>query len=87
MNPFATPQVLQRLAATFVLTFSISAVACLLSGAACGEPVFSFEGTPGKLPKSDVPIHYAIELKPDITSLALPAWKSSTSRCVRPPRG
>lgn len=72
MNPIAIPQVLQRLAAAFVLTFSITAVACLLSSAACAEPVFSFEGTPGKLPKTVVPIHYAIELKPDITSLALP---------------
>jgi aminopeptidase N len=65
VNPIAIPQVLLRLAAAFALTFSVS-------GIACAEPVFSFEGTPGKLPKTVVPIHYAIELKPDITSLALP---------------
>ena len=41
-------------------------------GVACAEPVFSFAATPGKLPKTVVPIHYAIELKPDAASLALP---------------
>lgn len=66
---------LQRLAAAFVLRFSISAVACLLSGGACAEPVFSFEATPGPLPKNVVPIHDAIELKPDITSRALPGME------------
>lgn len=72
MNPIAIPQVLQRLAAAFALALSISAAACLLSDAAFAEPVFSFESTPGKLPKTVVPIHYAIELKPDITGLTLP---------------
>ena len=71
MNPIAIPQVLQRFAAAFALTFSISAVDCLLSSDAGAEPVFSFDGTPGKLPKTVVPIHYAVELKPDIVSLAL----------------
>jgi aminopeptidase N len=64
VNPIAISQVLRRFAAAFALTFSIS-------GAACAEPVFSFDGTPGKLPKTVVPIHYAIELKPDIASLVL----------------
>jgi len=44
----------------------------LISGAACAEPVFSFDSTPGKLPKTVVPIRYSIELKPDSESLALP---------------
>src|SRR4051812_40139129 len=65
VNPIVTSQVLRRLAAALAL-------ACSVSGAARAEPVFSFEGTPGKLPKIVVPIHYAIELKPDIASLALP---------------
>jgi aminopeptidase N len=43
----------------------------VVSGAAQGEPVFSFDTTPGKLPKSVVPISYAIELRPDAESLAL----------------
>jgi hypothetical protein len=69
--PIATLQVLRRLAAAFALTLSISCVVCATSGVAFAEPVFSFEGTPGKLPKTVVPIHYAIELKPDIVGLAL----------------
>jgi hypothetical protein len=64
VNPIAISHVLQRLAVSCALMFSIY-------GAACAEPVFSFDSTPGKLPKTVVPIHYAIELKPDIASLAL----------------
>ena len=33
---------------------------------------FSFDATPGKLPKTVVPISYSIELRPDAASLALP---------------
>lgn len=33
---------------------------------------FSFDATPGKLPKTVVPISYSIELRPDVESLALP---------------
>jgi hypothetical protein len=47
-----------------VLAFSVS-------GGAAAEPVYSLEATPGKLPKSDIPVHYAIELSPDLQSLAL----------------
>src|ERR1700688_3647676 len=51
------------LAAT-VLVFSVS------NGAAA-EPAFSFDAAPGKLPKAVIPVHYAIELTPDLESLAL----------------
>src|SRR3954447_11062996 len=44
----------------------------VVSGAVQAEPVFSFDATPGKLPKTVVPIHYSIELRPDAESLALP---------------
>lgn len=53
---------MRRLAATLALIL-------VMSGAALAEPVFSFDATPGKLPKNVVPVHYAIELKPDMTSL------------------
>jgi aminopeptidase N len=36
------------------------------------EPTYSFDTTPGKLPKSVIPLHYAVELTPDLMSLALP---------------
>jgi aminopeptidase N len=48
------------------------AVVLVVSGAARAEPVFSFDATPGKLPKTVVPISYSIELRPDAESLALP---------------
>jgi hypothetical protein len=44
-----------------MLVIALTAV----SGAAA-EPAFSFDATPGKLPKTVVPIHYAIELKPNL---------------------
>ena len=43
----------------------------LISGGALAEPGFSFDATPGKLPKTVIPVHYAIELTPDLGSLAL----------------
>jgi aminopeptidase N len=55
---------MRRLAATLALMLS-------MSGAALAEQVFSFDTTPGKLPKNVVPIKYAIELKPDMANLTL----------------
>jgi aminopeptidase N len=46
---------------------------CLLivavAGRACAEPVFAFATTPGKLPKTVVPVHYSLDLKPDLDKL------------------
>lgn len=42
-----------------------------MSGHAVAEPAYSFDTTPGKLPKTVVPLHYAIELAPDFESLKL----------------
>ena len=36
----------------------------VVTGAVRAEPVFSFDATPGKLPKTVVPISYSIELRP-----------------------
>src|SRR4051812_39819348 len=41
-----------------------------VSGACAGEP-YSFDATPGKLPKTVVPIHYALDLRPDLDKLTL----------------
>jgi aminopeptidase N len=51
---------------------AILALMLVVSGAAQAEPAFSFDATPGKLPKAVVPINYSIELRPDAESLALP---------------
>lgn len=44
----------------------------VVTGVVRAEPVFSFDATPGKLPKTVVPTSYSIELRPDAESLALP---------------
>jgi len=61
---FAARQLAVMLAATFMLIGSVS-------GGTAAEPAYSFDATPGKLPKAIIPVHYAIELAPDLTSLAL----------------
>src|SRR5262245_39084930 len=38
---------------------------------AMAEPIYSFDATPGKLPKTVVPTHYAIELEPNLENLTL----------------
>ena len=61
----AVRNVAVALAAIVVLVLS-------MSGSALAEPGFSFDAAPGKLPKTVIPVHYAIELAPDLESLALP---------------
>ena len=53
------------LAATLVLALSNS------TSAVAAEPVYSFDATPGKLPKAVIPLHYAIELTPDLERFTL----------------
>jgi aminopeptidase N len=60
----ATASAVRKLVALVVLTLT-------MAGGAVAEPTYSFDTTPGKLPKTVVPIHYAIELAPDLESLAL----------------
>lgn len=72
MNLIAISQAPRRLATVLALTLSTLALTLSMSGAACAEPVFSFGATPGKLPKTVVPVHHAIELRPDIANLTLP---------------
>ncbi|MHC2337084.1 M1 family metallopeptidase [Bradyrhizobium sp. USDA 4454] len=59
---------------TALLRRLATAIGVLLVAAAAAqaEQTFSFDGTPGKLPKTVIPLSYAIELTPDFTSLALP---------------
>src|SRR5882757_12506 len=52
---------------------SLATLALMLSmsGAASAEQPFSFDATPGRLPKNVVPVHYAFEVKPDMANLTL----------------
>jgi aminopeptidase N len=50
---------------------STLAVLLIAAAGARAEPAFSFDATPGKLPKTVVPTHYAIELKPDLDTLLI----------------
>src|SRR4051812_38955974 len=46
-------------------------VSLLAIGSSWAEPTFSFAATPGKLPKTVVPIHYSLDLQPDIDKLTI----------------
>ena len=54
---------LRNLAAMLIAAFASMLWA---SGTALAEPGFSFDTAPGKLPKTVIPVHYAIELTPDL---------------------
>lgn len=41
------------------------------SGGAFAESNYSFDSTPGKLPKTVIPVHYTIELTPDLEHLTI----------------
>ena len=53
-----------------VLTAALMLLA-LASGSASAESNYSFDSTPGKLPKTVIPVHYAIELTPDLDHLTI----------------
>ena len=70
---------MRRLAAALALMLS-------LSGAASAEQPFSFDATPGKLPKNVVPVHYAIALALSLETSALPGVETVDIE-VREPTG
>src|ERR1700743_2491484 len=64
------------LAGTALAAYCLAAAIALMlamPGSAFAESSFSFDTTPGKLPKTVVPVHYAIELTPDLQQLTLAA--------------
>src|ERR1700730_17596156 len=58
----------RNLAAVLIAAFAWLPWVC---GTALAEPGFSFDTAPGKLPKTVIPVHYAIELTPDLQKLTL----------------
>src|SRR5436305_12056935 len=50
------------------IAWVLIALVIAAAGASAEQP-YSFAATPGKLPKTVVPIHYALDLKPDLDKL------------------
>jgi aminopeptidase N len=66
------PMNVMRLAARTAQSFACALTLLVaLATAAWSQAPFAFDSTPGKLPKSVVPHHYAIELEPDLERLTL----------------
>src|SRR5580692_11834805 len=59
-----------RLIASGLVTSLLLALP-MASGSARAEPFYSFDASPGKLPKTVVPTHYAIDLNPDLDKLQI----------------
>src|SRR3954468_22826243 len=53
------------------LLFSALLVTLLATGSSSAEPTYSFAATPGKLPKTVVPIHYSLDLQPDLDKFTI----------------
>src|SRR5215470_11208291 len=52
--------------------FAFLSLAVLLTfSSARADQVFSLATTPGRLPKTVLPLHYAIDLKPDLNALSI----------------
>jgi aminopeptidase N len=78
---FPRPHLLTR--HRFVLA-SLALFLVFPSARAGAEQAFAFDATPGKLPKTVVPIHYALDLKPDLDKLAF-AGSETVEIAVRSP--
>jgi len=52
-----------------ILHVGLILLTALATGPAVAEAAFSFGATPGKLPKTVAPIHYALDLTPDLDKL------------------
>src|SRR5499427_691368 len=52
-----------------ILHIGLILLTALATGPAVAESAFSFGATPGKLPKTVAPIHYALDLTPDLDTL------------------
>src|SRR6516162_4620128 len=59
-----------------ILHVGLMLLSALATGRVMAEPVFSFGATPGKLPKAVVPIHYALDITPDLDKLTFSGFES-----------
>src|SRR5260370_36883632 len=59
----------KRPLARWTLHVGLTLLLALAAGRALAESPFSFDATPGKLPKTVAPLHYALDLTPDLDKL------------------
>ena len=65
--------------------FAFLSVAVLLTrGPACADRAFSLATTPGRLPKTVLPVHYAIDLRPDLNALSISGSESVDIKVLSP---
>ena len=76
---------IQIAALAFVAAVVPIATLFTASGVARAESVFSFATTPSRLPKNVVPTHYAIDLKPDLTTRAIAGSEVVEIKVLSPP--
>ena len=55
-----SPGIVRAVRRLAVLAATVVLALLLLPGRAIAEPGYSFDTTPGKLPKTVIPVHYAI---------------------------
>jgi aminopeptidase N len=67
----AKPTFITRSRRVARIAAAMLAIAFAAIASASAEPRYSFDATPGRLPKTVVPTHYAIELEPNLESLTL----------------
>ena len=60
----------------WILHVGLMLVFALAAGRTLAESPFSFDATPGKLPKTVVPLHYALDLTPDLDKLTFSGSES-----------
>src|SRR5260370_31783716 len=66
----------KRPLARWTLHVGLTLLLALAAGRAMAESPFSFDATPGKLPKTVAPLHYALDLTPDLDKLTFSGSES-----------
>lgn len=72
----------RRVVVLWVLCVALSVLG--LAGPGAADQPFSFAATPGRLPKSVAPTHYAIELTPDLDSMTTSGVVVATIEIAQP---
>src|SRR6266853_3397287 len=68
----------------WILHAGLMLLLALATGEAMAESPFSFDATPGKLPKTVAPLHYALDLTPDLDKLTFSGSEAVDIEVVEP---